>query len=79
MSSSNRDAGEFDATVYQNERPVGPMRLPMKSSSSFVKQFNRIYSKHRYSLIAVPKTESIVDPSSTTDSANRHPDERESQ
>lgn len=42
-SSSNRTALPFEAALYRDDKPVGPMRLPMKGKMSFVQEFNRVY------------------------------------
>ncbi|MFU7558956.1 hypothetical protein ACMFWY_09770 [Roseiconus sp. JC912] len=55
MSSSNREAVEYDATIFHSDKAVGPIRLPMKHSSSFVEQFNRIYGHRHYRLVGRPK------------------------
>jgi hypothetical protein len=43
MSSSNRTTLPFEAAIYRNDKPVGPMRLPAKEKMSFVQEFNRVY------------------------------------
>ncbi len=43
MSSSNRVASPNDAAIYRDQKPVGPLRLPMKERASFVEEFNRVY------------------------------------
>lgn len=43
MSSSNRITSPSDAAIYRNDKPVGPLRLPMKEKAIFVEEFNRVY------------------------------------
>ena len=43
MSSSNRGPTHCEAAVHRDEKPVGPIRLPMKEKASFVEEFNRVY------------------------------------
>ena len=43
MSSSNRTSLPVEAALYRDDKPVGPMRLPMKEKISFVQEFNRVY------------------------------------
>ena len=43
MSSSNRNRIPEEAALYREDRPVGPVRLPMIEKGSFVEEFNRVY------------------------------------
>ena len=43
MSSPNQQPGRCDAVVSLQNRPRGPVRLPIRDARSFVEQFNRIY------------------------------------
>lgn len=52
MSSSNRTTVPFDAALYRDDKPVGPIRLPMKKKASFVQEFNRVYRDTGISLEA---------------------------
>ena len=45
MSSSNRTAVPCEADLARADQSVGPLRLPMKNSLSFVKEFNRKYGR----------------------------------
>lgn len=42
-SSSNRAAMVCDAVLYQDDRAIGPMRLPQNRSDDFIQLFNRTY------------------------------------
>jgi hypothetical protein len=42
-SSSNRSAGVCDAILVQDERAMGPMRLPDNRADDFIDHFNRTY------------------------------------
>lgn len=41
--SSNRTAVPFEAALYRDDKPVGPIRLPMKQKIAFAREFNRVY------------------------------------
>ncbi|MCA9135572.1 MAG: hypothetical protein KDB00_02405 [Planctomycetales bacterium] len=53
MSSSNRSTSPCDAAVYRDEKPVGPLRLPMEETASFVEEFNRVYRQVGIAIAAV--------------------------
>lgn len=42
-SSSNRTATRCDAVLWNQDRALGPIRLPISRAEEFVADFNRIY------------------------------------
>jgi len=57
-SSSNRHvAGRCDAILRQEQRDVGPVRLPESRAEDFVADFNRIYRGIGFVLDVVEPTE----------------------
>jgi hypothetical protein len=62
MSSSNRgsinrDPTYCEAAIYRDQKPVGPVRMPMKKRASFVAEFNRVYKQTGITIYHVPDDE----------------------
>ena len=54
MSSSPREASEFNAILMVDQSVVGPIMLPMKRKQAFVAEFNATYGRIGLKIERIP-------------------------